>query len=183
MNIAETSNSLQLTRESQQSWMSDKLKDIKNTASDAVEIIRELGTPEVQDSLEKIRETAKIAKEVMDSLKDPAMVTNLENVRKTAESFERSSTRMETAFAQIKSSGLLDEVAGAVGSAKSAMESLGTGKGLGETTEALKEMLRSISQLVDELKLTVSSTKTREIIQNVEETVRDTREIFSTESK
>jgi hypothetical protein len=36
--------------------MLDKLKDIKNIASDAVEIIRELGTPEVQESLEKIRD-------------------------------------------------------------------------------------------------------------------------------
>ena len=90
--------------------MSDKLKDIKNTASDAVEIIRELGTPEVQDSLEKIRETAKIAKEVMDSLKDPAMVANIENVRKTVESFEKLSVRMDSAIMEMKNSGILDEV-------------------------------------------------------------------------
>ena len=98
--------------------MSDKLKDIKNTASDAVEIIRELGTPEVQNSLEKIRETAKIAKEVMDSLRDPAMVANIENVRKTVESFEKSSVRMDSAIMEMKNSGILDEVRGAVGSAE-----------------------------------------------------------------
>lgn len=39
--------------------MAEKLKDIKETASDAVEIIRELGSPDVQESLEKIREVAK----------------------------------------------------------------------------------------------------------------------------
>lgn len=163
--------------------MSDKLKDIKNTASDAVEIIRELGTPEVQESLDKIRETAKMAKEVMDSLKDPAMVTNLENVRKTAESFERSSSRMESAIAEMKQTGLIDEVKGAVGSARSAIDSFGSGKGMGETVDALKEMLRSISELMEELKLTVAASKRNGIIQNVEETVRDTREIFSPESK
>lgn len=163
--------------------MSDKLKDIKNTASDAVEIIRELGTPEVQNSLEKIRETAKIAREVMDSLRDPAMVANIENVRKTVESFEKSSGRIESAIVEMKSSGLLDEVRGAVGSAKSAMDFFGEGKGMGDTVDAVKEMLRSISGLVEELRITVASAKTNGIIKNVEETVSNTREIFSKESK
>src|SRR6185503_17358090 len=163
--------------------MSDKLKDIKNTASDAVEIIRELGTPEVQDSLEKIRETAKIAKEVIDSLKDPAMVANIENVRKTVESFEKLSVRMDSAIMEMKNSGILDEVIGAVVSAKSAMDSFGEGKGMGDTVDALKEMLRSISGLVEELRMTVASAKTNGIIKNVEETVHNTREIFSKETK
>ena len=163
--------------------MSDKLRDIKDTASDAVEIIRELGTPEVQASLEKIRETAKIAKEVIESLKDPAIVANIENVRKTAESLERSSDRMEATVAEVKSTGMLDEVKGAIGSARSAMDSLGKGEGMGDTVLALKEMLRSISGLVEELKLTIASSKTQGVIRNVEETVRDTREVFSQESK
>lgn len=163
--------------------MSDKLRDIKDTASDAVEIIRELGTPEVQASLENIRETARIAKELIDSLKDPAIVANIENVRRTAESFEKSSARMETTVAEIKSSGVLDEVKGAVGSARRTMDSLGQGKGMGETVDALKEMLRSVSELVEELRLTVASAKTKDIVKNMEETVRDTREIFSEKSK
>jgi hypothetical protein len=107
--------------------MSDKSKDIKNIASDAVEIIRELGTPEVQESLEKIRETDGMTKEVMDSLKEPAMVTNLENVRKTAGSLERSSGRMEAAVGEMKNSGIVDEVKVAVGSARSAIDSFGGG--------------------------------------------------------
>jgi hypothetical protein len=163
--------------------MSDKLRDIKDTASDAVEIIRELGTPGVQESLDKIRDTAKIAKEVMESLKDPAMVTNMENVRKTAESFDRSTARMQSVVEDMRKSGLLDEVKGAVGSARNAMDSFGSGKGTGETMDALKEMLRSISELVEELRMTVASAKTREIVRNVEETVHDTREIFSPDTK
>jgi len=39
--------------------MAEKLKDNRETASDAVEIIRELGSPDVQESLEKLREVAK----------------------------------------------------------------------------------------------------------------------------
>ncbi len=38
--------------------MAEKLKDIKETASDAVEIIRELGSPDVKESLEKMGEVA-----------------------------------------------------------------------------------------------------------------------------
>ncbi len=37
--------------------MTEKLKDIRETTSDAVEIIRELGSPDVQASLEKILST------------------------------------------------------------------------------------------------------------------------------
>jgi hypothetical protein len=40
--------------------MAEKLKDIKETASDAVEIIRELGSPDVQKSLEKIKQVAQM---------------------------------------------------------------------------------------------------------------------------
>jgi hypothetical protein len=163
--------------------MSDKLRDIKNTASDAVEIIRELGTPEVQDSLDKIRETAAMAKGVMDSLKDPSMVTNLENVRKTAESFERSSARMESAINEMKESGMLGEVKGVVGSARSAIDSFGGTKDMGSTMDALRQMLNSISALVEELRLTVGSSNKNGIIRNVEETVRDAQEVFSKDSK
>ncbi|MFL6488025.1 MAG: hypothetical protein ACJ70V_00200, partial [Nitrososphaera sp.] len=76
--------------------MTEKLKDAKKTASDAVEIIRELGSPDVQNSLEKIRETAKVGNEIIKSLKEPSMVTNIENIRKTIESVERTSARIES---------------------------------------------------------------------------------------
>jgi hypothetical protein len=46
-----------------------KLKDIRDTASDAVEILRELGTPGVQESLDKAKEMAIIAKEIMETMK------------------------------------------------------------------------------------------------------------------
>jgi hypothetical protein len=48
---------------------------------------------------------------------------------------------------------------------------------------ALREMLNSISQLIEEFKLTVASSRKNGIIRNVEETVRDAREIISSGSK
>jgi uncharacterized protein YjgD (DUF1641 family) len=158
--------------------MAEKLKDIKETASDAVEIIRELGTPEVQDSLEKIRDTAKAAREIIESLKDPAMVQNIENMRKISESFESTSARMENTVTSLKDSGILDETREAIKSAKSTVGSF-DGKNMGETMDAVREMLRSISGLVEELKLTVAESKKSGAIRDAEEAIRQTRSAFS----
>lgn len=159
--------------------MAEKLKDIKKTTSDAVEIIKELGSPDVQKSLEKIRDTAKVGSEIIKSLKEPTMVTNIENIRKTTESIEKSSARIERVTMELKNSGVLDETRETIKSAKYTISSVGDSKNLGETMDALKEMLRSISALVDELKLTVVESKQSGTIHNIEETIRETRSAFT----
>jgi cell fate (sporulation/competence/biofilm development) regulator YmcA (YheA/YmcA/DUF963 family) len=159
--------------------MAEKLKDMKKTTSDAVEIIRELGSPDVQKSLEKIRDTAKVGSEIIKSLKEPTMVTNIENIRKTTESIEKSSARIERVTTELKNSGILDETRETIKSAKYTISSVGDSKNLGETMDALKEMLRSISALVDELKLTVVESKQSGTIHNIEETIRETRSAFT----
>jgi mevalonate kinase len=159
--------------------MAEKLKDMKKTTSDAVEIIKELGSPDVQKSLEKIRDTAKVGSEIIKSLKEPTMVTNIENIRKTTESIEKSSARIERVTMELKNSGVLDETRETIKSAKYTISSVGDSKNLGETMDALKEMLRSISALVDELKLTVVESKQSGTIHNIEETIRETRSAFT----
>jgi hypothetical protein len=159
--------------------MAERLKDIKETASDAVEIIRELGSPEVQESLEKIKETAKTAREVIESFKDPAMVTNIENIRKMTESIDSTSTRMEKVVIELKSSGILDETRETIKSAKTTMSSIGDGKNMGEMVDAIKEMLRSISGLMEELKITVVESKKSGTLHNAEEAIQETRSIFT----
>jgi hypothetical protein len=159
--------------------MAEKLKDIKKTTSDAVEIIRELGSPDVQNSLEKIRDTAKVGSEMIKSLGEPAMVTNIENIRKTTESFEKTTASIERATMELKNSGVLDEARETIRSAKNTISSVGDSKNIGETMDALKEMLRSISALVDELKLTVVGSKESGTIHNIEEAIRETRSSFT----
>jgi hypothetical protein len=159
--------------------MAEKLKDIKKTTSDAVEIIRELGSPDVQHSLEKIRDTAKVGSEIIKSLGEPAMVTNIENIRKTTESFEKSTARIETVTMELKNSGVLDEARETIKSAKNTISSVGDSKNIGETMDAIKEMLRAISGLVDELKLTVVESKGSGTIHNIEETIQETRSAFA----
>ena len=159
--------------------MTERLKDIKETTSDAVEIIRELGSPEMQASLEKIRDTAKVGSDIINSLKDPAMVTNIENIRKMAESFENSSVRIERVTMELKNSGILDETRETIKSAKNTINSVGDSKNMGETMDAIKEMLRSISALVDELKLIVMGSKESGTIHNMQEAIRETRNAFT----
>ena len=158
--------------------MTERLKDIKETASDAVEIIRELGSPDVQESLEKIRDTAKEGSEIIKSLKDPAMVTNIENIRKMAESFENTSASIERVTMELKNSGVLEETRETIKSAKNAINSVSDSKNMGETMNALKEMLLSISELVDELKVTVTGSKESGTIHNIEEAIRETTSAF-----
>ena len=159
--------------------MAEKLKDIKETASDAVEIIRELGSPDVQKSLENIRDTAKVGNEIIKSLKEPAMVTNIENIRKTTESFEKTSARIERVTMELKNSGVLDETRETIKSAKNTISYVGDSRNVGETKDAIKEMLRSISALVDELKLTMITSKESGTIHNIEEAIRETRSAFT----
>jgi|SRR5581483_4646485 len=163
--------------------MAEKLRDIKETASDAVEIIRELGSPDVQQSLEKIKDTATIAREIIESLKDPEMVKNIENIRKMTESFENTSARLEKIMAELKSTGVFEEAKDLMKSAKGTMSSMGDGKNVGEVVDAIKEMLRSISGLVEEVKLTVASSKKEGVIRDTEEAIRETRSIFTEEKK
>jgi predicted nucleic acid-binding Zn-ribbon protein len=159
--------------------MAEKLKDIKKTTSDAVAIIRELGSPDVQNSLEKIRDAAKAGNEIIKSLKEPSMVTNIENIRKTTESFERTSAKLEKVTMELKNSGVLDETREAIKSARNTISSVGDSKNISETMDALKEMLRSISALVDELRLTVFESKQSGTIHNIEEAIRETRNTFT----
>jgi C4-type Zn-finger protein len=50
---------------------------------------------------------------------------------------------------------------------------------MGETMDAIKEMLRSISALVDELKLTIIGSKESGTIHNIEGAIRETRSAFT----
>ena len=164
-----------------------KLHDIKETASDAVEIMRQIGTPGVQESLDKVRATATIAKEIMESLKSPEIVKNVENIRMISENMKEASTKMQDTMKQLKETGVIDEAKELMKSAKSKIDAFGgsgegsiSGQDLRDVTTAVKDMLESIKGLVDELKMTVGSSKKSGTIRNIEETVREASDIYKT---
>ena len=164
-----------------------KLHDIKETASDAVEIMRQIGTPGVQESLDKVRETATIAKEIMESLKSPEMVKNIENIRMISENMKEASTKMQDTMKQLKETGVIAEAKELIKSSKSKIDAFGgsgegsiSGQDLRDVTTAVKDMLESIKGLVDELKMTVGSSKKSGTIRNIEETVKEASDIYKT---
>ncbi len=164
-----------------------KLHDIKETASDAVEIMRQIGTPGVQESMDKVRQTATIAKEIIESLKTPEIVKNIENMRMISENMNEASTKMQDTVKQLKETGVIDEARDLMKSAKSKIDLFGgsgeggmNGQDLRDVTTAVKEMLESIKGLVDELKVTVASSKTSGTIRNIEETVKEASGIYNT---
>ena len=153
--------------------MGQKLSDIKETTSNAAEIIRRFGTPEMQMSLDKIRETAKTAHSIIESLKDPEMVKNIENLRLAAETVNNMSMKAENMVKEIKQTGIIDEASSTIKSVRKTMDSQDAPQNFAEITSAIREMLQSISSLIEELKLTVASSKKTGTLYTAEETVRE----------
>lgn len=164
-----------------------KLHDIKETASDAVELLRQIATPGVQESMEKIRETATITKEIIEALKTPEIVKNIENIRLISENMNEASTKLQNTMTQLKETGVIDEAKELIKSTKSKISSFGDGgdggiggQDLRDVTTAIREMLVSIKGLMDELKVTISSSKNSGTIRNIEATIKEASDIYNT---
>lgn len=158
--------------------MADKLRDIKETTSDAAEIIRELGSPELHKSLDKIKETAMTAQNILANLREPEMVKNIENIRLMAESIEETSARVEKMVIEMKATGVIDQASSAIKSAKNAIDSTGDQNGVGEMPIIIKELINSLKSLIDELRLVLLSSKQNGIIHNINEVVQETGSIY-----
>ena len=143
-----------------------KLKDIKETSSDGVKIITELGSPQTAQTFDKIKETAKTVQGIMESFKDPGMVRNIENIRIMSETMENLSERMKNAVSEFKTTGIIDETKETTRVIKKKMDSISnsdsnTSQNLKELTLAFKDMVQSIKDLADELKLTAVSASSK----------------------
>ena len=162
-----------------------KLHEIKETASDAVEIIRQIGTPGVQESLNKVKETATSVNDIIQSLKTPEMVKNIENFRLISENMNEASTKMQSTMQQLHKTGVIDESADLIKSAKGKINSFGegdsiNGQDLREVSIATKEMFVSLKDLMMELKVTVASSTSSGTIRNVKETIDEASDIYKT---
>ena len=158
-----------------------KIKDIKETVSGAVELMQQLGKPGMQESFGKIMDAAMVAKEIIKDLKTPEMVRNIENFRLISENMNQASTRMQDTIKLLEDTGVINEARGLIKSAKGVMDSFGeSGQDLPQVGIAIKEMVNSMRDLVDELKMTVIDSKNSGIVHNIKETVNDVSEIYKT---
>lgn len=158
--------------------MGGKIRDIKETTSNAAEIIRQFGTPEMQMSLDKIKETARTAQSIIESLKDPEMVKNIENLRLTTEAIQNTSMEAENMVKEIKQTGVINEVSATIKSVRIAMDSVESNQNLAGVSSAIRDMLESIAGLVEELKITIASSKKTGTIYTAEEAVREASKTY-----
>lgn len=161
----------------------NKLQDIRETASSAAEIMRQIGTPGVLESLKNVKETTSKVSEVIQGLRSPEMVKNIENFLLISENMNAASTKLQNTMNQLKDSGLIDQTSELVSLAKCKIDSFGnengiTGKDIRSVSVATKEMFLSIKDLMNELAVTISSTKKSETLINVQETIKETKNFF-----
>ena len=162
-----------------------KLHNIKATASDAVSIMRQMGTSEVRESLNKVKETATMVNGIMQELKTPEMVKNIENFKIISQNMNEASTKMQNTVENLKETGVIDQGAELIKSAKGKIDSFGGDEGikskdLRDLSLATKEMLVSINYLMVELKESVISSKKSGTLNNFNETIQEVNKIYNT---
>ena len=165
---------------------SSKIRDIKETASDAAEIMRMIGNPGVIESLNKVKDTAKTVRGIIQDLSTPEMVKNMENFRIISENMNEASTKMQNTMTELKETGVIYEASDLIKSAKGKIDSFGDGgaesiggQDIREISAASKEMLLSIKDLMNEITVTVQSSKKSVVVRNVGETINDASEIYN----
>ena len=164
-----------------------KIHDIKETASVAVEIMHQIGNPDVLESLNKVKETATKANEIIQGLQTPEMVKNIENFRLISENMNEASMKMQNTVRQLKDTGVIDETAAVMKSAKEKINSFSNygeesinGQDIREVTLTTKEMLESIKDLINELTSTVATSKNSIVVSSVKDTFNEVSNIYKT---
>jgi hypothetical protein len=144
--------------------------------------MRQIGSPEIQGTLNKVNETALIINEMMQSLKTPEIIKNIENFRVISENMNEASSKIQSTVQQLNDTGVIEESAEIIKFTKSKIISFGSGiragQDLHDVSMATKDMLISINYLVNELKITVASSKKSDTISNIKETISDASDIY-----
>ena len=166
---------------------SSKIRDIKETASDAAKIMQMIGNPGVIESLNKVKDTAKTVRGIIQDLSTPEMVKNMENFRIISENMNEASTKMQSTVSELKETGVFYEASNLIKSAKGKIDSMGQdgidgfmGQDIREMSLASKEMLLSLKDLMNEITVTVQSTKKSVTVRNAKETINDAQGLYST---
>ena len=164
-----------------------KIREIKETASNAAEIMRQISNPGVLESLNKVKDTAKVVNEIIKGLNTSEMVKNIENFRLISENMNETSTKMDNTVSQLKETGIVFEASEIMKFAKNKINSFDddgmnsiNGQDLYEISTASKEMMLSIKDLMNEITVTVASSKKSATIHNVKDTIKEASHIYKT---
>jgi len=104
-----------------------------------------------------------------------------------SENMNEASTKMQNTLQQLRETGVIDEATELIKSTKGKIDSFDdggegsiNGQDLRDVSTATKEMLVSLKDLMNELKVTVASSKKSETIRNVKETIKEASDIYRT---
>ena len=170
-----------------ESIKSSKLREIKDTVSDAAEIMHQIGNPGVLESLNKVKDTAKAVNEIIRGLSTSEMVQNIENFRLISENMNETSAKMENTVNQLRETGFMYETSELVKSAKEKINSFSStddpnnlnGQDLRDMSIASKEMMLSIKDLVNEISLTMAYSKKSATLNNVKDTIKEVSDVYT----
>ena len=162
----------------------NKLQDIKETASSAAEIMRQIGTPGVLESLKNVKETTAKVSEIIQGLQTPEMMRNIENFLLITENMNAASTKIQNTMNHLQETGIISRTSELISSAKSQMDSFGNegginGQDLRNMSIATSEMFVSIRELMSELTITVAAAKNSKTFFNVQDTIKKASKIYS----
>ena len=163
---------------------SSKLGEIRATAFDAAVIMRQIGTPGVLESLTKIKETASKVNEIIQGLQTPEMVKNIENFRLISANINDTATKMQNTVKELRETGVIEKTTNLIDSVKKQIDSFGNGENcisgqdIHNVIISTQEMFASIKDLVNEITVTVSSSKKSDTVTNLKETIRGASDIY-----
>jgi FtsZ-binding cell division protein ZapB len=153
--------------------VSSKLREIKETASDAVEVVKEIGTPEFRDSLDKVRQTTAEAKEIITLLQTPEMQQIIGDMRSTSQAFQSAASSMESVVKQFKGSGLGENFKHTSDMVKDAIDTIKMLQSNKESMAEFNETIRSLRELFDEIRTAISDSKRSGMVRDLKATARD----------
>lgn len=159
--------------------MGENLKDIKETAANVAQILRHVSSPELQASLDKIKHTSNDTKEIMELLREPGIVKNLENIRLTAEAFQSVSSKFESSIIELKNTEIFDDIKKTLKISNNKLSSSSYNESLVEAIKSISEMVTSMRQLIDELRLTVAHSKTSGLVNAVNHTLQNVSDAYT----
>lgn len=157
-----------------------KLKEIKETVSGAVDLMNHLRQPGVQESFSKVVDAVMVAKEIIKELKTPEMVKNIENFRLISQNMNEASTKVQYTMKKLEESGVINEAKEMFKSTKNTMDSFVSSQNMPQVSNSVKEMINSMRDLAEELKITVIDSRNSGAVHSIKETIKDSSEIYKT---
>lgn len=126
------------------------IKQLAGITSNSIKLIAEFGSPGMTRSLDLIKQIASNAQRISESIEEPEMKKNIESMNITTEAMRDSRDRIQNVSRELKDTHIIEEVRNMTSSIKTRNDQISF-QDLKEITIALKETMRSVKRLANEI--------------------------------